>query len=160
MKIRLQGSIRHRLVVCKIVGLLLTLLSYCHGECCLASESLPQDRPRAGNEGSMISADELPKLQAEAMHGSGESASRLSSYYFSVTLNGDEGARWLTIAAENGYAVAEYSLGARLSDNDSELDKVRACFWLQKAKMHGAEQINRLAEQKLAMHSRYCGENS
>ncbi|NII72722.1 TPR repeat protein [Dyella sp. SG562] len=81
--------------------------------------------------------DEVIKLSEDGWNGAGEAALRLSMYYASVKLDLDRSDYWMTIAAENGNAVAQYNVWARLSESSNADDKKRAIFWLRKSAMQG-----------------------
>ena len=79
--------------------------------------------------------DEVIKLSEDGWNGAGEAALRLSMYYASVKLDLDRSDYWMTIAAENGNAVAQYNAWVQMSDDRSSSadDKKRAVFWLRKS---------------------------
>ena len=117
------------------------------------------EKPSSMNEGFNISPTEVPKLEHNALLGSGDAAYRLSQYDYFVSLNEADGFRWLQVAAEDGNATAQYSLGSRLRDSEGPQDKLRACFWFKQAKVNGSGQVAALATRQLDALDSSCTSN-
>jgi TPR repeat protein len=90
-----------------------------------------------GGQISMPSKEDLPSLRVQAMQGSAAAAMRLSLWHMTVMEKEDD-LFWTRIAAENGSAVAQYNLALKLlADQKSDLNMIRAKFWLEKAAANG-----------------------
>jgi TPR repeat protein len=114
------------------------------------------EKPHSMNEGFNIPAEEFSRFEHDALLGSGDDAYKLSQYHYFVSLNEQDGFRWLQVAAEDGNATAAYSLGARLRDGDGPQDKLRACFWLKQAQAHGAGDVVARAKRQLTALGNAC----
>jgi TPR repeat protein len=90
------------------------------------------------NSGLEIPEGELPNLEKAALDGDGAAALRLAQYYGFANVNRSEELYWLTISAEDGNPVGQYSLGFELATRErSDRNLARAVFWLRKAKAAG-----------------------
>ncbi len=102
--------------------------------------------PAAGGEQHPMAAGELAKLEHEALLGDAKAAFRL----LQNTASADKGSanpdamRWLTVAAENGHPIAQYTLGAKLLGGADPRDRVRAEYWLSRAAKAGDESAAQL----------------
>ena len=92
-----------------------------------------------------IARAEIPKLQGEALDGSGAAAYRLAQYYGSAAFDQEEELYWMALAAENGDVRAAYGFGVLLSKRASERDRARARYWLIQARDAGQEPVSGLA---------------
>ena len=100
----------------------------------LASESQGY---QFGEQGYVLTPQQVITLTNEALDGSGRAALRLSRFYSNVTTNLDEALRWAIIGAENGDANCQYTAYAFLDSRISSEDRRRAQFWLHKAASQG-----------------------
>lgn len=85
------------------------------------------------------SADQLPKLEEDALAGSSNAAIALSHWYF---LHRDEIKReyWTRVAAENGSVVGKHNLGMLyVRKEPTKLNRIRARYWLLEAKKCGSK---------------------
>jgi TPR repeat protein len=122
----------------------------------LSPELYAADKPHSMNEGFNIPPQEFPQLEHDALLGSGEAAYKLSQYAYFVALNEEQGIHWLRVAAEDGNATAEFGLAARLRDGHEPQDKLRACFWLARAKANGSAQVVTMASRMLSELDSSC----
>jgi TPR repeat protein len=97
------------------------------------------------NQSFVIPQDQLPFVQEEAINGSGLAAYRLARFYAFVLLEYDEGVRWMTISAENGHIPGILSLGVMLRISNDRLTKLRARYWLEKARVLGDDETRNAA---------------
>ena len=86
----------------------------------------------------------LATVTAKAGDGDHESQFRLAQLYFAgeggVTTDVAAGQRWLSQAAEGGYADAQFDLGQRLLNGmDMPIDERSGAMWLRKAAAQGQE---------------------
>ena len=100
-----------------------------------------------GIQGAIISREQFPKLEKEALLGVPESAFRLSLFFESVRLDMKEALYWLTIAAENGHAVAQYNLAVFLLEDRDTRSRQRARFWLKQASKQGHTKATELLKE-------------
>ncbi len=93
-----------------------------------------------------IPAEQIGAVERAALLGDADAARRLVGYdlLFGESEGGREMLFWTEIAAQNGDAAAEYSLGYRMSCGRSARDVLRSRFWLAKARDHGNESAKRL----------------
>ena len=92
------------------------------------------DKPVFMNAGLVIPNDELQSVQDRALAGDGPAAKRLYSYFAIIKHSQQEAIYWATIGAENGDIVCAYNLGYELKARGGRDDKIRAIYWLEKAK--------------------------
>ena len=95
-----------------------------------------------GNAGREILEVDMPRLEQDALSGDAESAFRLANYYESASADKQNTLYWLTIAAENGSANAQYKLGLELAHEEDKTSRVRAIFWLRRAEESGVSPAN------------------
>lgn len=107
------------------------------------------EHPTFGNAPYLLSETEIHDLGAEALTGNGEAAYRLAQFYNFVRLNRTEALYWMAIAAENGLPVGIYGFGFMLRTSTSERDRIRARYWLEKARSIGVEPVSSLANSLL-----------
>jgi hypothetical protein len=86
-----------------------------------------------------ISPGEMPKVQQAALLGDADAARRLAgnALVFGESDSGSEMRFWTDVGAENGDPTAQYNRGARLLCQADRRDRVRAEFWLARAKQAG-----------------------
>ena len=106
----------------------------------------PPGAPAAvGNQSFYMSQADIPRLQDQALSGSGAAAYRLAQHYGFAAFDHEEELYWMSVAAENGDVRAAYGFGLLLSHRGSERDKARARYWLTRAKEAGQEPESSLA---------------
>jgi len=96
------------------------------------------DEP-AASPGPEIAEAEMPAVEREGLLGGLEAALKLRDYYLKSHANRERQIYWTTIAAENGSAMGQYSLGFNLIASTDQKDKIRGIFWLRKAAAGGVE---------------------
>lgn len=151
-----DGQLAIRSLVRFMFGLLLSIMC---GTVTMAASDHPSDKkssdvpldevPAVGNRPFLIPEAEIPKLQEQALKGSGAAAYRLAQYYDFAVFDYEQGLYWITLAAENGDIRGVYGLGVALARSQSDRDKVRARYWLEKARREGTEPIASLADRVL-----------
>ena len=104
-----------------------------------------EQRPAVGNQPFIIPEAEIPKLQDEALGGSGAAAYRLAQYYSFAVFDHGLGLHWMKVAAENGDVRGVYGLGMTLSKSSDRQDRLRAKYWLEKAAREAQDPIASLA---------------
>lgn len=103
-----------------------------------AKDSLrSNDQPVMGNAVFVPPHSSLPKLEREALMGSGDAALKLAGYYQYVVNDPNQALYWYTISAENGSLSGMYNLAFMLNaytdpKNHGSKNFVRARFWLNK----------------------------
>lgn len=107
------------------------------------------EQPIMGNQKYVLDPPEIPRLQEEALKGSGDAAVRLAMFYNLVALDLNEGFYWMTIAAENGSGMGMYSLGQFLRARGDTQSKVRARYWFERVVKEGPPPLAKQAEQRL-----------
>ena len=107
------------------------LASLLFGQAAIAQSA--SDQPINLNQDLVLSQQQRQTLAVEAMRGSAEAATKISLFYGFVLLNPIEERRWALIAAENGDPVAQYNVYEDFMNNDTDLDRERALFWLKKS---------------------------
>jgi TPR repeat protein len=105
--------------------------------------------PVVGVQSFIVPDAELASLKKDALAGSGPAAYRLAQYYGFAALDFDKQLYWMTIAAENGDLTGTYGLGWLLANKSSEIDKLRARYWLERSRDQGQEPIATLARSRL-----------
>jgi TPR repeat protein len=122
-KVNVMNQIRLIIAACVLIT----------GASCDQKMNISDPMPTKQEEITMPSAEELPALEIAAMGGSRNAAMQLSLWHMHL-MQREEDMLWTKIAAENGSPVAQYNLALKLlSDQSSDLDKIRARFWLEKA---------------------------
>jgi TPR repeat protein len=104
---------------------------------CTSSPSVSGPRYTCANEPDELSDGEIQKLKMQAGKSDVRAAYRLYTYYLFSENGMPEAMHWLRVAAEEGYPLAEYNLGALLRESDSSQDKKEARLWLAKAAKDG-----------------------
>jgi TPR repeat protein len=109
-----------------------------------------------GNAVFAIPPDQMRPLQEAALAGLGEAAYRIAQFHFMLTLDLNEGFRWMAISAENGFIRGMYALGFYLMVLPRRQDKIRARYWLEKVSRNGDgdEQTRALASSALKQVSK------
>jgi TPR repeat protein len=107
------------------------------------------EQPIMGNQKYVIEPAELPRVQDDALKGSGEAALRLAMFYNFVVLDLNAGHYWLTIAAENGSVMGMYNLGQNLRAQGDRQSKLRARYWFERVVKEGQQPLAKQAEQRL-----------
>ena len=121
--------------------------------------SLHAGGPHTSVEAFQIPKGDIPKLEAQALLGSGDAAYRLSQFYAFVAIDSKEADFWLNVAAQDDNSTAQYGLGLHLSDSSNERDHLRACYWLGRSKQKGSKDVSALADSVLARLSVTCKSN-
>lgn len=103
----------------------------------MAATSEVEEHPTIANKGLEIPANEIDTVKSDALNGSGASAYRLYSYYEIVSVNREKSMYWATISAENGFPAGMYAVGFRLAQEADWESRIRARYWLKKAKNNG-----------------------
>ena len=93
--------------------------------------------PVIANKGLEIPEEQIEATKEEALSGSGPAAFKLFDYYEIVSVDRAKSLYWATIAAENDYPPGMYSLGFKLAKENDRLSRIRARYWLEKAKKNG-----------------------
>ena len=92
----------------------------------------------AAEDARAISPGELAKLEREALLGDAKAAYRLlGNAALGAVPGAGDASFWLSVAAENGHPIAEYTLGAMLLGHADPRDRVRAEYWLARAAKAG-----------------------
>ena len=120
------------------------------------TNALAASEYRTSVEVFRIPREEIPKLEAQALGGSGDAAYRLSKFYEFLVLDIKEADYWLNIAAENDNPTAQYGLGSRLSLSSDKREHLRACYWLIKSKQKASSEVSALADSVLARLTITC----
>jgi TPR repeat protein len=95
------------------------------------------ETPTIANKGLEIPEATIRQTEKEALAGSGIAAFRLFDYYEIVNVDGMKSLYWATISAENGYPGGMYALGFKLAKERDNNSRIRARYWLEKAKVNG-----------------------
>lgn len=104
--------------------------------------SQTQEGPIMANKGLEIPEDQIEATQAVALSGSGPAAFKLFDYYEMVAVDKEKSLYWATISAENNYPKGMYALGFKLARERDYKAKIRARYWLEKAKKNGETLAN------------------
>jgi TPR repeat protein len=96
-------------------------------------------------QAALIPAQEIPKLQKEALQGSSEAAHRLATYYETIKLQLDEAIYWNQIRVENGDTDARYDLGACLIAMSDPASRIRGRYWLMQLQSNGPPKLVKAA---------------
>ena len=119
----------------KFLGLAFLLVAIPITGC--ATES---DKPIAVDEGFSLSVKDINLKKVEAAKGNAEAAFRLSLHYSSgINASAEEARFWRQVAAENGHAVAQYSIWFFDHESQDAFSRERAVFWLRKSAASGFE---------------------
>jgi TPR repeat protein len=117
-------------------------------------------KPVMGNADLDVKAGDLPALREEALQGRPDAAHRLALYYNFIRLDLEESYFWTTVAAENGDARSQNTLGDMLIDESfaplrgkfykeystEESRRIRAIYWFKKAAENGDNYAKRELE--------------
>ena len=95
------------------------------------------EKPTIADKGLEIPTEEIDVVKSDALNGSGASAFRLYNYYEIVSVNREKSMYWATISAENDFPAGMYALGFKLAQEAGKESKMRARYWLKKAKNNG-----------------------
>jgi TPR repeat protein len=103
-----------------------------------------QSMTRDMNSGSAISDAELSTLESNALSGDGKAAGRVGTYFGVSKGDVQQQMYWLQISAEDGDNEGEVEFALLLNLNEPRKsmdaikhDKMRACYWLNKAVAEG-----------------------
>ena len=102
------------------------------------------NRPQSLNSDFDIATNQLPLLRSQALNGDAAAAYKLYLYYELVVISHSESLFWSTVSAEDGGAQGEYSLGFYLAHRPDPEEKLRAVFWLTKARAAGVTEADDL----------------
>jgi TPR repeat protein len=106
----------------------------------ITSCATESDKPIAVDEGFALSAKDIDIKKVDAAKGNAEAAFRLSLHYSSgINASAEEARFWRLVAAENGHAVAQYSIWFMDHESQDAFLKERAIFWLRKSAASGFE---------------------
>lgn len=107
---------------------------------CVTAAERGGGKAMMGNQMFVIKESDLPRMEKDALAGSGETAFHLWQFYELVKLDYKEALYWATISAENGYPSGEYTLGFILRNDPNARSKERALYWLRKCARRGDKQ--------------------
>ena len=88
-----------------------------------------------------LSQNDIKTLEEQANLGDKNAAFKLYQYHMFISFDQELEYKWLTVAAKNGYPVAQSNLAEVLLAND---EKEKAIFWVKKAHENGAKLSNDL----------------
>jgi TPR repeat protein len=94
-------------------------------------------RPRNGNEGLILTGQQIAADSQKALNGDGNAAAELGAYYSVVGGDQAKGEYWYRISAENADPGGQRSYGNLLLQSSKEEDRARAIFWFEKAASGG-----------------------
>ncbi len=98
---------------------------------------LSRPTPPHLNSDAEIAEVEIPGVERAALAGSPGAALKLALHFDLVKMSQAKYLYWITIAAENGSPIGEYSLGTILAGKSGDNNRLRAIYWLRRAKSDG-----------------------
>lgn len=85
----------------------------------------------------VLSASERGRLEKAARNGDPSAAFSLWRYYEFVKTDRERSFEWISLAAHQGHAVAQYNLGKILLQSTKDEDRAAGIRWLRKAASQG-----------------------
>jgi hypothetical protein len=89
------------------------------------------------NSSLAVPKEQMVRLERAALGGDPEAALKLAMHFEFVRMDHAKSESWMTIAAENGSPIGEYSLGVDFGQKGGAQNRLRALYWLKKAKAAG-----------------------
>jgi len=96
------------------------------------------------NASTFLTQQSIGNLDMQAQKGNGDAANKLFNYYYFNTDKRDLAIKWLSIAATNGNASAQYNFGIYYSGNlyPEINDTQSARYWFERALTNGVLQAS------------------